>query len=124
MQRRLEEYESERNMVQIMLTKAAITMQRYARGFITRLKLRKFQEMQDAYEKAKLADMLNEMSSSVNDYALMKATPAKDARPTMSPIKEIATGEKSEFVKTPPKSKKKETDEVTWDDVEKATIKI
>jgi hypothetical protein len=52
----------------------------------------------------------------------MKATPPKDVRPAMSPIEEIATAEKSEFEKTPTKSHKK--DEVTWDDVEKATIKI
>jgi hypothetical protein len=65
--------------------------------------------------------MLSDMKSSVTNYANMKATPAK-AR-AMSPIKEFATAEKS--VEMTARSKKGvPLAEVTWEDVERATIKI
>lgn len=61
--------------------------------------------MQAAYEKARLAEMLTDMSTSVNDYAELKSigsarTGAAASRlagnPPMSPIKEIPTEEKAQ----------------------------
>jgi hypothetical protein len=63
------------------------------RGFITRLKIRKYQEMMDNYERAKLNEMLSSMQASVKDYskAHLNQTPSLQ----MSAIKENVTAEKN-----------------------------
>ena len=56
---------SERQKAERAILGATITIQRFARGWITRMKIRKVQEMQVMYEKARLDEQLNDLQSMI-----------------------------------------------------------
>ena len=85
-------------MAERAIIDATITIQRFARGFITRIKVRSVQLLAAQLERAHLNEMLGSMQATVKDFAKhSQITPAK----FMSPIKEFATEEKeSQYVPT------------------------
>ena len=57
----MEKMERERREVEMKILNATINIQRGARGFITRLKVRRVQELQTQFEKARLNEVLAQM---------------------------------------------------------------
>jgi hypothetical protein len=53
----------------MIILKSIICIQRHARGFITRLKVKKVVEMQENFEKMRLQEALNSMCAQVNIVA-------------------------------------------------------
>ena len=63
----------------MLIIQAAITIQRFARGFITRLKVRKVYKLQMEFEKARLDDALAQMQAMIEEQAKnVPPTPAKE----------------------------------------------
>lgn len=79
MQEKVTNLAEERRNIQMLILKATITIQRHARGFITRMKVRKVYHLQMEFEKARLDDALAQMQAMIAAQAL-KAPP--------TPIKE------------------------------------
>lgn len=68
----------ERKNIEKLILKSTITIQRFARGFITRIKVRKVYHLQMEFEKARLDDALAQMQAMINDQAKnAPITPAK-----------------------------------------------
>lgn len=65
MEQRIKTLADERKNVERLILKATITIQRYARGFITRLKVRKVYHLQMEFEKARLDDALAQMQAMI-----------------------------------------------------------
>ena len=61
MEQKVQSLVDERQHVERLILSSTITIQRFARGFITRLKLKKFQNLQIELEKARLDDVLSAM---------------------------------------------------------------
>ena len=61
MQTKISSLAEERLNVERLILKATVTIQRFARGFITRLKVKKVQELQMRFERARLDDALAQM---------------------------------------------------------------
>ena len=70
------------------ITTATVTIQKYTRGWLTRLKLARLSSLQQDYEKARLQEILGEMQASVKDLA------QQNLKCAMSPIKELVSAEK------------------------------
>ena len=67
----------------MIILRATITIQRFARGMITRLKVKRVQNLQMEYEKAKLDDALAQMLACVGEQAKnVPITPAKSVEAT------------------------------------------
>lgn len=64
---------------------ASIIIQKNLRGYITRKKVSKVQDQEVEYERAKLADLLNDMSCIVKDFASKKKDTDLDS-PTFVPL--------------------------------------
>ena len=58
MQQKMQNLADERRNVENIILKATVTIQRFARGFITRLKVRRVYALQMEFEKARLDDAL------------------------------------------------------------------
>ena len=83
MQQKVQSLVDERQFVERLIVSSTITIQRFARGFITRLKLKKFQNLQMELERAKLDDALNEMQALISQQAkYAPPTPAKEVTPS------------------------------------------
>ena len=91
-QNRFFQLEEQRRKAERAIVKAAVTIQRHTRGFITRIKVKQVQIFAAEFERARLNEMLGSMQASVKDFAAHtnRFTPGK----MMSPIKEFATAEK------------------------------
>ena len=80
MEDRIRTLADERKNVERIILKATITIQRYARGFITRLKVRRVYRLQMEFERARLDDALAQMQAMIAEQAKnAPITPAKDA---------------------------------------------
>jgi hypothetical protein len=55
-------------MVAVKITESAITIQRHARGFITRLKVKQVKRLAEDFERAKLKELLGSMQATVNGF--------------------------------------------------------
>ena len=56
---------TEKQRAERIILNSAVTIQRHARGFITRLKIKKVQNLHMMYEKARLDDALDQMQSMI-----------------------------------------------------------
>jgi hypothetical protein len=69
----------ERKNVERLILRSTITIQRFARGFITRIKVRKVYHLQMEFEKARLDDALAQMQAMIANQAKnAPETPAKE----------------------------------------------
>lgn len=69
MQNRLLELENQRREVASKIILSAVKIQANTRGFITRLKLQKVQQLTSDFERAKLNEMLGSMQATVKGLA-------------------------------------------------------
>ena len=69
MSQRVQSIESERAEVEKLILKSTVTIQRLARGFITRLKLRKFKNLEMELERARLDEALSAMQVQITTQA-------------------------------------------------------
>lgn len=58
MEQKIQNLAVERNNVHNLIVRATITIQRFARGFITRLKVKRVYKLQMEFEKARLDDAI------------------------------------------------------------------
>jgi len=63
MQEKIVALSEERKNVHMLILRAAVTIQRFARGFITRLKVRRVYRLQMEFERARLDDALAQMQA-------------------------------------------------------------
>lgn len=63
MEDKLQILSTERRNVEMIILKAAITLQRFARGFITRIKVKRVYALQMQFERARLDDALSQMQA-------------------------------------------------------------
>ena len=61
MKSRLDKLAAERARVEQIIMKAVITIQRYAKGWITRRKLKQVEELTRQFERAKLDEVMAQM---------------------------------------------------------------
>ena len=81
----------------MLIIQAAITIQRFARGFITRLKVRKVYKLQMEFEKARLDDALAQMQAMIEEQAKnVPPTPAKE-EPTIVQTSAKLSSRKEEY---------------------------
>jgi len=78
MENKLQNLSNERSNVEKIILNAAVTIQRFGRGFITRIKVRHVYHLQMEFERARLDDALAQMQEIIAEQAKnVPITPAK-----------------------------------------------
>ena len=91
---------TEKQRAERIILNSAVTIQRHARGFITRLKIKKVQNLHMMYEKARLDDALDQMQSMIQAQAdNLPPTPFKSDKPQNQEesATKVKTNEMSKF---------------------------
>lgn len=68
MQHRMMELETQRRAMVELLEKSVVKIQKVARGFITRLKIKNVQRWKEDFERARLHEMLGSMQATVKGF--------------------------------------------------------
>ena len=87
MEQKIQNLAVERKNVENLILRATVTIQRFARGFITRLKVKRVYRLQMEFEKARLDDAIAQMQAMISEQA--KNAPIT---PVKEDAKEYASG--------------------------------
>ena len=89
MQDKIQTLADERSNIEKLILKATITIQRFARGMITRMKVHRVYHLQMEFEKAKLDDALAQMQAIIAQQAEnAPETPSKEEDTQKQPAKQ------------------------------------